>query len=147
MIQTITTSIISALLVLALTIMAVLAFNTHQVQAQSECPDGAPTLCEVCEGAGGNWNPATSKCDPVGDVPELTGSSDSVFERVVNILTFIVGAISVVMLIVGGLRYVLSQGDANAIGAAKNTIIYAIVGMVVAFAARAIIFFVIEQLG
>jgi cytochrome bd-type quinol oxidase subunit 2 len=70
-----------------------------------------------------------------------------VFQNVVNILLFIVGAASVIMLIVGGIRYVVSAGDQQAVANAKNTILYAIVGIVIALFAFAIVNFVITEFG
>lgn len=70
-----------------------------------------------------------------------------VFQVVVNILLFIVGAVAVIMLVIGGLRYVTSNGDQNAVTGAKNTILYAIIGIVVAFLAYAAVQFVTSQLG
>lgn len=69
-----------------------------------------------------------------------------VFKTVVNILLFIVGAVAVIMLVIGGLRYVTSNGDQNAVTGAKNTILYAIIGIVVAFLAFAAVNFVTTQL-
>ena len=69
-----------------------------------------------------------------------------VFEIVTNILLFIIGAIAVIMLIVGGIRYVLSSGDQTAVTNAKNTILYAIIGIIVAFLAYAAVKFVTVQL-
>jgi hypothetical protein len=54
-----------------------------------------------------------------------------------NILIFLVGATAVIMVILGGLRYVVSNGDSKNVEAAKNTILYAIVGVVVAILAYA----------
>ncbi|MFZ2494721.1 MAG: hypothetical protein WAW60_03070 [Candidatus Saccharimonadales bacterium] len=76
---------------------------------------------------------------------ELFGES-GVFKTVTNILLYIVGAISVIMLIIGGIRYVVSGGDQSAVTAAKNTILYAIVGIVVAILAFAAVNFVVESL-
>lgn len=50
------------------------------------------------------------------------------------------------MLIIGGLRYVVSGGSSSAVTAAKNTVLYAIVGLVIAFLAYAVINFVINTL-
>ena len=72
--------------------------------------------------------------------------SGGIFQRVVNILLFLVGAISVIMLIVGGIRYVVSAGDQQAVTNAKNTILYAIVGVIIAFVAWGAIDFVLDQL-
>lgn len=71
---------------------------------------------------------------------------NNVFKTVANIMLFLVGAIAVIMLIVGGLRYVTSGGDQTAVTSAKNTILYAIVGIVVAFLAFAAVNFVTGQL-
>jgi hypothetical protein len=63
---------------------------------------------------------------------------------VVNVLMFIVGAVSVIMIIIGGLKYVVSNGDSNQIQSAKNTILYAVIGIVVALLAFAIVSFVVD---
>lgn len=65
------------------------------------------------------------------------------FTTITNILLFIVGAIAVIMIIVGGMRYVLSGGDSTKVTAAKNTILYAIIGIVVAILSYAVVRFVI----
>lgn len=72
--------------------------------------------------------------------------NSGIFSTVTNILLFLIGVLSVIMLIIGGLRYVLSGGNSTAVTAAKNTILYAIVGVVVAILAYAIIHFVISSL-
>lgn len=72
------------------------------------------------------------------------GNADlgKLFGTIANTLVFIVGAIAVIMIIVGGLRYVLSSGDAKAAADAKNTILYSVIGIIVAIAAYAIVHFV-----
>ncbi len=80
-----------------------------------------------------------------GVASDLFGEA-GIFSTIVNILLFIVGAIAVIMLIIGGIRYVVSGGDQSAVTAAKNTILYAIVGIIVAFLAYAAVGFVTEQL-
>ena len=66
-----------------------------------------------------------------------------IFQTITNVLLFIIGAVSVVMLIIGGIRYTVSQGDSSAVTSAKNTILYSIVGLVVAILADAAVNFVI----
>jgi len=80
-----------------------------------------------------------------GQPNSLFGTS-GVFTTITNTMLFIIGALSVIMLIFGGLRYVISGGNATAITAAKNTILYAIVGLVVALLAYAVINFVLTTL-
>lgn len=65
------------------------------------------------------------------------------FSTITNVLLFIIGAVAVIMIVIGGMRYVLSGGDSSQITAAKNTILYAIIGIVVAILAYAAVNFVI----
>jgi len=76
---------------------------------------------------------------------ELFGGS-GVITSIISILLFVVGALSVIMLIIGGLRYAISGGSATAVTAAKNTVLYAIVGLIIAFLAYAAINFVLTTL-
>lgn len=70
---------------------------------------------------------------------------NGIFQTVTNVLLFLIGAVSVIMLIVGGIRYVLSGGDSTAVTAAKNTILYAVIGIIVALLAYAIVNFVVTS--
>ncbi len=99
-------------------------------------------------------SPAHAAFDP--DTANVTqGVEDSVkdkknrelpdiIKKVTNTMMYVVGAVSVIMLIFGGLRYTTSGGDATKVGNAKNTILYAIIGLIVAILAYAIINFVID---
>lgn len=64
----------------------------------------------------------------------------------INILSAIVGVISVVMIIVGGLRYVTSGGSDTSVTSAKNTILYAVIGLVIVAMAQVIVHFVLKQI-
>ena len=68
-------------------------------------------------------------------------------KNIVNLLLFILGAIAVIMIIIGGIRYTTSNGDASNTKAAKDTILYAVVGLVVAILAYAIVNFVLGAFG
>ena len=89
-------------------------------------------VCSGVQGVGGG--------DCNGD------SLNNFLKKIINILLFVIGAIAVLMIIIGGLRYVLSAGDQNAVTSAKNTILYAVVGLVVAVMAYAIVNFVLGSL-
>jgi len=67
-------------------------------------------------------------------------------KNIINILLFITGIIAVVMIIVAGISYVLSNGDQNRVTIAKNTILYAVVGLVIASLAFTIVNFVIGNI-
>jgi hypothetical protein len=80
----------------------------------------------------------------VEQMTDLFGAS-GIFSTITNVLLFAIGAISVIMIIIGGLRYVVSGGDSSNITAAKNTVLYAIVGLIVALLAYAVINFVLTN--
>ena len=69
-----------------------------------------------------------------------------IFTTITNVMLFVVGAISVIMVVIGGLRYVISGGNSTNITTAKNTILYAVIGLIVAILAYAMINFVIGSL-
>jgi hypothetical protein len=72
-------------------------------------------------------------------VPDQLFGDGSIFTTIVNVMLFIIGAICVIMLIWGGIRYTTSAGNSASVTAAKNTIMYAIIGLVIAFLAFAVV--------
>lgn len=66
-------------------------------------------------------------------------------KKIVNLLLYILGAVAVVMIVIGGVRYTTSNGDSSQTKAAKDTIMYAVVGLVVAVMAYAIVNFVLKS--
>ena len=66
-------------------------------------------------------------------------------EIVSNILLFLIGLAAVIMIIIGGIRYTTSNGDPSQTKAAKDTILYAVVGIVAALMAFAIVRFVVDR--
>ncbi|MBO7131850.1 hypothetical protein J6V85_01105 [Candidatus Saccharibacteria bacterium] len=84
-----------------------------------------------------------ARCD--GCPRDLFGNK-GVFREVTNTILYIVGIIAVIMLIIGGIKYVISGGDSKKVTDAKNTVLYAIIGLVISFLAFAIVNFVISAL-
>ena len=84
-----------------------------------------------------------AQCD--GCPSDLFGST-GVFKQVTNTILYIVGIIAVIMLIIVGIKYVVSGGDSKKVTDAKNTVLYAIIGLVICFLSFAIINFVISAL-
>lgn len=76
----------------------------------------------------------------------FSGNEGDLIGRITNLLLFIVGVISVFMLIIGGLKFILSGGDKTKTTAARNTILYALIGLLVAFFSYAIIEFVVQAI-
>jgi len=114
------------------------------------CPSGIPPeddgtckldpFAQACQGEAAN----SSACTANGSNP-ISGK-DGVILRVINIFSFVIGAASVIMILVGGFRYIISNGDSNSLSTAKNTILYAVIGIVVFLLSRGIITFVINKL-
>jgi len=73
-------------------------------------------------------------------------SLGTIIETIINVLSIVVGAVSVIMIIIGGLKYVTSAGDSAGVQGAKNTILYAIVGLVIVIFAQTIVLFVIDRI-
>lgn len=80
-------------------------------------------------------------------MPENLVGPDGVFTQVTNTVLYVVGAISVIMLVWGGFRYIISGGDSKKVTDAKNTILYAILGLIIVFFAYAIVNFVLNAIG
>ncbi len=76
-----------------------------------------------------------------------TGATNvsNIIKTVINFFSFIVGVVAVIMIIVGGFRYITSGGDSGNVSSAKNTIIYAIIGLVVVALAQIIVQFVLNK--
>ncbi len=87
--------------------------------------------------------------DPAANCPTSGGAAgtrvDNIITLVINIFSLIVGVVSVIMIIIGGLKYITSGGDSGNITGAKNTILYAIIGLVVVALAQVVVKFVLEK--
>lgn len=81
-------------------------------------------------------------------VPDDTGATErvnNIVKLVINLFSLIVGVISVIMIIIGGLKYITSGGDSGNVTGAKNTILYAVIGLVVVALAQFIVRFVLAK--
>ena len=91
----------------------------------------------ACQALGSN---ASCTKDTSGGV-----SINSVIRAVVNILSIAIGVAAVIMVMIGGFRYITAGGDANSVSSAKNTIIYAVIGLVIVAMAQFIVQFVLSK--
>ena len=76
---------------------------------------------------------------------QTTRSLDKLIRDIVNIVSIIVAIVAVIMIIIGGFKYITSGGDSGKVSSAKNTIIYAIVGLIVVALAQFIVKFVLSK--
>ena len=77
--------------------------------------------------------------------PDAETKVNSTITLALNIFSAVVGIIAVVMIIIGGVKYITSQGESANITSAKNTILYALVGLVVVALAQVIVRFVLNR--
>src|SRR3990167_5070270 len=87
------------------------------------------------DAAAGTSRPASQATDDLNDL----------IKNIIQILSIVVGIIAVVMIILGGFRYVTSGGDATKVQSAKNTLLYAVIGLVIALLAQIIARFVLQK--
>lgn len=98
-----------------------------------KCPNGfkkatAPTLAEC-------------GIDDTGQQKDLFGT----VTKVINVVVSVLGIVAVGVMVMGGVTFVTSQGDAAKVTKAKNTILYGLVGLIVAILAFAIVNFVLKS--
>ena len=115
--------------------------------AVSFVPNASALDCGTKEAQGPDYNKPACK---VNDGVVKSGGAGQTslgdqIKAVINVLLFIIGVVSVIMIILGGIKYVLSNGDSSQITSAKNTILYAVIGLIVALLAYAIVNFVVAQ--
>ncbi len=75
-------------------------------------------------------------------LPRVT--TDNAISNILNVVMGTVAAIALLMIVIGGFRYILARGDPNNVAQARNTIMYAIIGLLVTMSAYAIVTFVVK---
>ena len=82
------------------------------------------------------------------DIPKspLTTGTNGSIERTLQLVWIGIGSVAVLMIVIGGLQYVLTRGDPQKAAKAKNTILYALVGLVISITAWSIVTFVIGRI-
>lgn len=132
-------------LTVSVLLLSFMVFSPTQVSA-IDCKNPASAQEAIQCGASGAAGQDASKQGEVSDIATQSGSSlSTTIKRILNVLSAIVAVVSVVMIIVGGLRYVTSAGKQESISAAKNTIVYALVGLIIVAFAQIIVQFVLRE--
>ena len=72
------------------------------------------------------------------------GQVNGIIKTIVEVLLTAVGAISIIMIVIGGILFALSSGDTQKAAKARSTILYAVVGLIVSVFASAIVNFVFD---
>jgi hypothetical protein len=145
MLKAIRTSLI-ATFVFGLSLFAVQAVTPSAYAVAAE--PGANIQDNLCKGAKdlqfSTSDAAAGTNATCADDTNAKGLNDLI-TAIINILSVIVGIIAVIMIIFGGFRYITSGGDSGNVTSAKNTILYAIVGLVIVALAQFIVKFVLNK--
>lgn len=121
-------------LFIATFLLGVQAVPAFAQSAQQQINSG---LC-----AGVNLDINNPNCNSGGST---TQSINKVIHTIINLLSVVVGVVAVIMIIVGGLRYITSGGSDTSVTGAKNTILYAIIGLIVVALAQIMVRFVLSK--
>jgi hypothetical protein len=132
--------------VMVLTFLAPTLVPAMANAASTTAPPPSSCSSTTANGVATGANDATgSTAVSCSDTSVSNGSVGHIAKEIVSLFSIIVGAVSIIMIIYGGFRYITSGGDSGRVGNAKNTLIYAIVGLVIVALAQLIVHFVLNQ--
>jgi hypothetical protein len=103
----------------------------------------AAIIDDLCTGSNQSTaaDGSVSSCDDAS----TGGGVDSILKKIIQIFSVIVGFVAVVMIIVGGVKYITSGGNDGNVAGAKNTIIYAVIGLVIVALAQVLVHYVLKN--
>ena len=130
--------LLAGFLLLGVSLFALPAFSNHASALFDAAKDQA--LCGINTLA--NDSDTATNCSTA---PDQSDKVNSTIRVVLNILSMIAGIVAVIMLLIGGIRFVTSQGEGGSTAAARNTVLYALVGLVVVALAQAIVLLVVNR--
>ena len=116
---------------------------------QGACSGGSGGSSGTSGAQSGGASSSSSGSGSSGAICGANSSDDfsKIMHNVINTILLVLGMVAVIMIIIGGIRYTTSNGDSAQITSAKNTILYAVVGLVIAILSYAIVNFVISRFG
>lgn len=121
---------------------ALALFGVFALATLSPVGVGAEIKDNLCGGADLSLG-ASNDCE--GTDTDAEKSVNNLIETIVNILTTVVGILAVIFIIVGGYRYITSGGDSGKVTSARNTIVYALIGLIIVALAQIIVRFVLNK--
>lgn len=129
---------------IVLTVAAVFAVAAPALVPVTVSAAGDPNISQGLA-CGANFTLDTTGAQSCASDASSGASFTALIKKVINIFSVIIGVIAVIMIIVGGLKYITSGGESSNVSGAKNTIIYAIVGLIIVALAQFIVHFVLAN--
>ena len=81
----------------------------------------------------------------VPDEAKRVSGLDKAAKNIIRILLILASVVAIIYLIIGGYTYVTAGGNADAAGAAKNTVLNALIGLIIIFSAYAIVYWILDK--
>lgn len=127
-------------MILALTAFVAMLSPAALITAPVYAADDSVIQDNLCAGA--KLDVTDPNCTQTQEAPEKV---NEIIATVIRIFSIVVGFVSVIMIIVGGFQYITSGGASDKVTTAKNTILFAIVGLVIVALAQIIVQFVLSK--
>ena len=122
---------------LALTLLIVLSGGLAVVPLTASA---ASFKNDACAAVNVLNNSNSTKCSSNGE-----SALSRILKLVLNVLSFLVGITAIIMIIIGGFKFITSNGDSNNISSARNSILYAVIGLIIVAAAQVMVHFVLAS--
>lgn len=129
---------IKAIVLYVVLAVSPIMFAAVPVYAQTDIQNG------LCAGTNLQFtdSPSSASCS----TSDATARINKIIHTVINLFSAIVGIVAVVMIIVGGLRYITSGGNDTSVTSAKNTLLYAVIGLIIVALAQVIVRFTLNKI-
>ena len=119
--------------------LAILTVSLFTLSALTPSFAFATAQTDICSGVGGT--------SPDGTCTTSSGLTVmGVVKTIVSVLSWVIGVVAVIMVMISGFKYITSGGDSNGVSSAKNTLIYAIVGLIIVALAQFLVHFVLNNI-
>lgn len=129
-------------ILLSIALLFVGAFSINFLTPEFVSAAATTAQSDICTGL--NGTPVTK--DGVTTCTTSGLTLDKIIKAVLSILSWIIGVVAVIMVIISGFKYITSGGDSNAVSSAKNTLIYALIGIAIVSLAQFLVHFVLNNI-
>ena len=138
--------ILTILTVLSLALLPAGAFVVGDASASAAAPAASATTA-TCPSSSSASTPQQQVLSSVGEAGGNCSETQvtTTISSAVTVLSYVAGVAAIIMIILSGFRYITSAGDSGKVSSAKNTLIYALIGLVIAVLAQFLVRFVLTQ--
>ncbi len=122
--------------------------DTTAPPANSNALNPSDSISNICKNAPPDNLPPS--CDPNSQISPSTPNPlfgpHGILTTAINLLSLAVGVISIFVIIIGGIKFITSSGDPSSVNSARNTILFAVIALLITIAAQASVRFLLSKL-